>query len=428
MGQTLTLADAILKEFYEGAIRETLNNEVLLKKYLNENSRPWTGRHVRFPVHNQRNSGVGARAEAAALPTAGNQGTVEARVTSAYVYGRIDLTGQIMAADKNAFAESLGLEMQGIKKDVTFDLGRQSYGEGLGILAVVAASASEGTTGLGISALTVHNQFAAPGYPGARYVNKGGVVDIGTLANVSAANAGATVSSTIISQNSGTTTDSIALDASATSASEGYFVFNRLAGGAGVEMKGLRAVVDDQTATNVYGNTGGFFNNSTIFNIDRDSVKGWNASVLANSGTERILDSFLMQKFMSKVKKESGHDLDIFFGEYDVIDAFWDSVASDRRFATKTFDAGNESVTFNGKTMVKDLLAPYNELYGLNRDALAWYELMPSGFADDDGSILKYVNGFDRWEAFFRVYAQIAPDRVSPNATGVIRDIKTNLA
>ena len=131
-------------------------------------------------------------------------------------------------------------------------------------------------------------------------------------------------------------------------------MFNFLGGGPGPELKGLRAIIDDQTASNVYGNSGGMYNNDTIFSIDRGSVKGWNAYVDYNSGTERILDSYLLQRFLSKIKVAGGKDPDLFFGEYEVIDAFWDSVAGDRRIASKAFDMGVDTLSFNGKTFVKD--------------------------------------------------------------------------
>ena len=73
MVQTMTNFDNVLKEFYEGAIRETLNNEVPLFRVLDESDREWSGRRVLWPVHTARNAGVGARSDNGTLPTAGNQ-------------------------------------------------------------------------------------------------------------------------------------------------------------------------------------------------------------------------------------------------------------------------------------------------------------------------------------------------------------------
>jgi hypothetical protein len=165
-----------------------------------------------------------------------------------------------------------------------------------------------------------------------------------------------------------------------------------------------------------------------MFNVDRGSVKGWNSYVDQNCGTERVIDSYLLQRTLSNIKKRGGKETDIFFGEYDTIDAFWDSVAGDRRFTSKNFDAGVDTLTFNGKTMVKDLLAPYNELFCLHKDCIKWYVLKDYGFDDMSGAILKNISGYDKHEAFIKAYLQIAPGETSaPNTCGVIRDIKTRL-
>ncbi len=432
MGQTYAYYAAALKEFYGTAIQETFNYEVLLKRYLEESSKKWDGLRVNFPAHTARNLSVAARAEAATLPTAGQQSAVSVYVTPAYLYGRIDLTGQVMAAaGKNAFAEALSYEMEKVKDDFSKDVGRQVYGEGLGILAQVSPGTSSTS-----SQIALDNQFKKPGQPGARFMEVGMILQIGNTSCSDVATTGSPVlvCATTIQANSGTTYDLLTHSSCLDLGGDGsltyvfsYGIYGK-ADPKGLELKGLRAIVDDITQTNLYGLTAGYNGNSALFNVDRGVVKGWNSVVDQNSGTERVLDSYLLQRTMSKIKKASGKDPDIMFGEYETVDAFWDSVAGDRRFASKNFDAGVDTLTFNGKTMVKDLLAPYNELYMLHKPALKWYVLKELGFADDDGNVMKNVTGYDRFEAFLRMYAQLgAGEEAAPNSCGVIRDIKTRL-
>jgi len=413
--------DSVLKEFYEGLIREQLNNEILLKKWLVESSRQFAGRRVVFPVHTRRNAGVGARAEAAALPTAGQQTNVESRITAAYIYARIDLTGQVMASSKNAFAEAMAHEMEGATNDIQFDCTRQTYGEGLGILAQVSTDSCA-------TSISVHNQFATPGQPGARYVNVGASIEVGTIADSDSisGDSGATVVATTIAVNSGTLTDTITISASMDNVSASTnFVFNNDAGGLGIEIKGLRALVDDSTQAHVYGYSGGMLSTVTLQNIDADAQSIWNANVLANSQTERLIDSNLMQRAFDANKRSSGREPDLIMGEYDVITAFLDSVSNDRRYATKDFDSGRGALTYNSKDLIQDLQAPFNEIYLLNREAIQWYVLKDFGFADEDGSIIKHVTGFDRWEAFIKAYLQLGVEHRNGNT--VIRDIRTRL-
>lgn len=429
---TVSSVTPLLKEAYGIAIQQTLNNEVKLKKWVEESSRPYDGLRVNYPVHYQRNPSVAARAEGGTLATAGNQTYGNVYVTAGYVYGTFNVTGQALKkAGKNAFATTIASEMDGLTTDVVQELGRMSYGEGLGILAECAASASEAAQGGGASQ-TVWNQWATPGQPGSRYFNVGATIQQGTFGTWSASSF--SVQQVGEAANSGTTTDFVSVSASTLSTSgTGTFLTIKNAGGAGLEIKGLRAIVDDSTATHLYHYTGGMYGNVTLFNVDRNAVKGWNAYVDQNSGTERIIDSYLVQRAMSKIKKKSGKDVDILFGEYDVIDAYLDSLRSDRRYAGGSspigFDGGAEEISHNGKVMVKDLLAPFNEMFMLNRDALKWYPLCNLEFAADDGEILKHVQGTDKYEGYARIYTQIAPgEMASPNATGVIRDIKTSLA
>ena len=425
MGQTYPLYVAMLKEFYGATFQETFNNENMLKKYLEESEKVFDGLRVNYPVHTARNSGIGARPEGIALPTAGYQGYDSVYVTAAYLYGRINLTGQAMAASKKtAFAEAMGIEMEGVKTDLMFDIGRQCYGEGLGVLAETGADSCA-------TAISVKNQYFEPGQPGARYISKNNQFSIGSASTPTQITQSFSliVQSVQIATNSGTTTDTVNVSASVdTITACGMYLFSYRAGGAGVELKGLRAMIDDSTQTNNYAFTGGYYNNATIFNVDRNAVDGWNSYVDQNSGVERLINNTLLQRAESRSKKKGGKEINIYFGEYDVVDAFLDSVAGDRRFNTKNFDAGSDSVTFNGKTMVKDLNAPYNEIFGMNRDAIKWYTLLPFGFDDLDGSVLKNVSGYDTHEAFIKGYMQLAPgEDAAPNSCFAVRDIKTNI-
>ena len=95
MAQNLSNFDAVLKEFYEGTIRDTLNNEVPLFRILDQSDRQWSGRRVLWPFRTSRNTGVASRQEAATLPSASQQGYTQSVVSATYVYGRGQLTGQV---------------------------------------------------------------------------------------------------------------------------------------------------------------------------------------------------------------------------------------------------------------------------------------------------------------------------------------------
>jgi hypothetical protein len=419
MAQNLSNFDSVLKDAYEGAVRETLNSEVPLFKLLSESDRNWSGRRVVFPIHTSRNSGVGARSDGGTLPTAGEQDHSLSVISSTYQYGRIEVTGPTISSGKNAFAEAMVVEMEGMVRDLKNDLGRQTWGTGDGRLCQVGAD------GASASALAVYNRFAESGQPGARYIYVGQSIDGGTVAAPTADFSSQTVTAVAISSSPGTTTDTVTIGISSITVSQcDTFLFNRGAGGLGIEMNGIMALVDVYSESNMWGSNA--FAGATIQGIARSTVSNWNALVLGNSGTERVIDGNLMQSAFDKIHIESAMEPDLIMGQHDVVRAFLDAVSSDRRYGTANFDAGFSGLSYNGVPLERDRLAPYNSLLVMNRAAIKQYTLLDFQWAADDGAILSRVANKDAFEAYFRAYKQLGLD-ANPKCALMIRDIRVDL-
>ena len=418
MGLILSNYDPLLKDAYEGGVREQLNQDIPMFRVLDETDREWSGRRVVFPIHTTRNSGVGARAERATLPTAGQQGHETVVVSATYQYGRGSLTGQTLAAGKHAFAAAMATELDGITRDLKVDLGRQVWGTGDGRLAQVS------TNGASSTSVAVYNRYARPGQPGLRYISQGQLLDFGTVASPTAQASSQTVISVSISQNPNTTDDTLTVSNSALTVSgTTTFIFNRGAGGAGIECLGIQALVDVYTEANMWGSNA--FYGATIQGIARSTVQAWNATVLANSGTARILDGNLMQVAFDKIHTDTGEDPDCMFGHHDVVRAFLDHVSADRRYMSKDFDAGRSALSYNGVSIERDRLAPYNSLLVFKKSAIKKYTLKDIGFADEDGAILSRVSNTDEWEFFISTYFNLGVDGNMKSCL-MIRDIKTD--
>jgi hypothetical protein len=424
MAQNMTNFDNMLKEFYEGVARDLLNQETVAFKALNESSREWSGRRVLFPFRSGRNSGVGARAESAALPTAGNQQYQGSIISATYQYGRLQVSGPVLESGKNAFAAAMESEMEGLTMDLIDDLGRQTWNHSQhGRLCVVAATAADA----GTTALTVSNRFAKLGHNGARYIYAGQVLDGGTIASNQSWFSAVTVSTVSISKNPATNVDTIFASAGGFSGNTTgtAYLFNRLAGGN--EMPGINGLIDDFSATNIYSSTG--FMGSSVQNINRGAVAEFNAEILANSGVGRIIDGDLMQEAFDLVDEKSKLPVDIIWGHHSVIRAFLNNVAADRRYGGSgkggVFDAGHSVLSYNGVELVRDRQASYNQLLVGHRDVLKIYKLSDFKFADQDGSVLSRVSGQDDWEAFLRAYLTLGVDKNIKGLT-MIRDIKTD--
>jgi hypothetical protein len=189
-------------------------------------------------------------------------------------------------------------------------------------------------------------------------------------------------------------------------------------------MMGVLGLADVYTQANWWGSNA--FAGATVQGISRATTSQWNAIVLGNSGTVRIFDGNLMQQAFDQMHIESGEDPDFGMGEHNVVRVFLDSVAADRRYASKDFDAGRGVLSYNGVQLERDRLAPYNCFLLMKKEALKQFTLLDFGFADDDGAILSRVANTDAYEAYIRTYRNIGID-TTPKALLMIRDIKTEL-
>lgn len=418
MAQNLTNFDAVLKDFYDEPLRSTINNEVVAFKILDEADREWSGRRVIFPFKSGRSPAVGARAEGGTLPTQSQQGYAQSIVSATYQYGVIQISGQVLEAGKNAFVASLESEIKGLADDLVNDLSRQCWTYGDGRMAQVGAAAASAST------ITVYNRFFEPGQNGAKYLYEGQRIDVGTVANPVALCSSQVISALSISQNPATTVDTITVTASSLNGSQcESYLFNRGAGGAGIELMGIQGLLDVYTQANIFGSNA--FAGATVQNISRVTVSNWNSIVLANSGVARIVDGHLMQTAFDRVSAESGVEPDTIWGHHDVLRAFLESVAGDRRYTTPDFNAGMSKLTYNGVPLVKDRHAPYNTLLVFKRDVLKMFTLSDFKWADEDGSILSRVGGEDAYNAFYRCYKQLGINDF-PKKACFIRDIQTD--
>ena len=293
---TRTDFDVVLKEYYEGPVREHLNNKVPLLQYVEKSKRKFSGRRVVFPIHTARNSGVGGRGESGSLPTAGKQSYAESRISSKFLYGRIQLTGAVIAAstgDKGAFASAMRTEVEGMRRDLRVDLNRQVWGN------LVADANASGNVGgeTGILAVTSNAQAGGGGTtvnvdnPGTRYIKKGMSVSIGTVAgNTFTATSTDTVASV-------TNRTSFELTNNKTWAADDVVVLGDANGNSFAnEITGLSFIVSESTEFNLQ-------------NISASDEDVWKSEVLTNpagAGTNRPLSLELMQLSIDTADEISG--------------------------------------------------------------------------------------------------------------------------
>ena len=146
--QTLSQADAILKDLYIGPIVEQLNQKTYLLDRIERDSDSidFTGRRAVIPVHKNRNRGRGAIAEGGNLPAAGFQQYLDAIVnirTHAQAIELTDLSIKATQSNQGAFTSLLQSESKGAATDLRKDINREVFGDGTGLLGTAASASGQ---------------------------------------------------------------------------------------------------------------------------------------------------------------------------------------------------------------------------------------------------------------------------------------------
>lgn len=399
MALTLTAADKALKEFYLPKLRMQLNDEVSpTLAQLERSSQMVEGRRAVLSLHYARNVGVGSRAEGAALPTAGQQGYLEERVSLKYHYGRIQLNGPVLRAmksDAGSFVRALESEVGRVVIDLKQVIGRQVFNDANMTLAQcgVTSAAAE----IVLAADTTATQMRA--------FQVGMLIDVGTLASVKAdLDAVAITAVDASTYGSYTITTGTAITTTAAD-------YVRMANSEDAELTGLAAIVN---------------NSGTIFNINPSTYEIWKSYVDDNSGTNRTLTDNILMTALDEIQIASGTEVDLAVTSHGVVRAYSAQLTSQKRFAnTQDLKGGYTGLEVSSGSqtigLMADRFATQNTIYLLNTPCLTFHESADWEFMQEDGGVLNRVTGYDAYEATLFTYRELMTDR--RNAHGRINDI-----
>lgn len=394
-GASLNTLSNILKEYYLGPVAEQLNNEVLLLSRLESKSEDLVGKRAYVPLHWGRTSGIGARAESAALPSAGKQQYEKAVYDLKYLYGRVEVTGPSMAKTKNeagAFLQALKSELDGVRNDLKKDLARQVYGAGDG--KVATGSAGSTTT------LTVPVEVIRKGqiYPGM-------VVDI---FDVSASTSAATYTGIEVqSANLSTGVVTFTTTLAAALASGDYLVRAGVTVSTAAEgntyslsdeIDGLKRIVaDSATALGGITPTGAntWWDNQRVAVNDAISLehiqKGLNLARIAGGMPTSVVTSLGVQREFYMLLQDI-----VRYVEPD---------------SSLSYGAGFKTLSYNGMPIIADIDAPYGKMYILDEGTMKVFSDQDWHFLDADGLTLRQVTGYDKFEAILARYMNLGATR-----------------
>lgn len=379
-GAVLSTIASLLKDVYLPPVVEQLNNaDVLLSRLERVTDAMQIGNQLVTPLHTGRTGGIGSRAELGALPTSGNQVFNKAVWKLTHHYGRLQVSGVAMAQSKSnigSFLEVLKAEMDGLKNDLRRDLARQVWGPSDGNTNGKGAIAQCGTT---TASTTVVLNNAEALRKGHIYPNM--VVDIADGNGNAVTNGSAvTVQSVNIAG------PSFVISGSGVTTSGSNFVYR--SGNYNNELTGLQDIV--ATA------------NKTVGGID-DSVAA-NSFWLPLTQTSVGALSLDAMNQMANQLAIAGANTSLLLTSFGVRRVYFNLLQSQVRYSEPLkLESGYTALSFAGPfgdlPIVADRDAKFGNLYFLDEQYIKNLQNEDWHWLQEDGNILKWVIGFDAWEA-----------------------------
>lgn len=414
MAESLSTVDGILKDYYTDVVREQTNTFSKVQEIIEKvTDTVWEGRKAIEDAIMSYNEGVGAIAENANLPAAGNFQAAQFNIPMRYIYASFEMTKQAIDAaktNKGAFKNTFKTSMETTIRNVKRERARMLWHAGTGVLALV--------NGAVVASTTVN--VDAPGnvagsFGGARFLRPNMLVAFTDGATITAVKSIVSVASngqSIVVDSNLTCNDNlfivrVSLTTSTSLNDTGY---NK-------EPLGLLGMVDDGTYV------------ATLNGLSRTTWPQLKSRVDSSVGA---LSLDMLQKNLDVVDQQGDGQIDFFAAEHSVIRAYAALLEADRRYSAgdlKSPDGGTvrakgKYLTFGDITIYPDKFAPYDMLFGLSKGDFKRYVQNEGEWADDSGAILRQTAGKDTWNALYRIWENYQLSR--PNTCFRADGITTN--
>jgi hypothetical protein len=398
--QTLSGADAILKDLFVGPVIEQLNYKTWMLDRIQRDSASvdFTGRRAIVPVHSRSNRNRASLSDGGTLMTPGTQAWQDAIVTIRYHNIGIALSDQSVKqarGNEGSFVNLLRSEVEGAARDLKKDINRQVYGDGTGILATVTAG------GTGATTFTVSST---------QYLTVGDPIDV--LVRSTGASVTGSTSRTITAINR--TTGVVTVDAAIGGTTDNTFGVY-LPGSYGLEMDGLR---------NIISTTG------TLHGINRATAGNefWQSKVVAAGST--VAGESLFGQLLDQIEAGGNGDVDVILTTRGIKRRLAETYQSQKRYNDANavnIHGGYSSIMVNETPVIADDDVPKGYAFAIDNDAFRWFEVAPPGWLEDpqDGQVFHISNSGSGlsgrravWEAWFVWYAALGS--LAPNRLGAV--------
>jgi hypothetical protein len=344
------------------------------------------GNEFRIPLHTGRNRGSGFRAENAKLPKAGKQAYKYITGDLQYMYGLFSVTGPLLKAsesNKGAFAKALSQEMERLVDDVKGHMNIAAYGDGTGVIAVLTDVASAPTYEVDSTIWITGGEWcdlydtALSSYRGTASREITAFSRSAKTVTFGATFSGAQVGDKLIRASEDSTSSAPNND------------LNQA-------IDGLAKIVDSAGA--LHGLNPGTAGESFWASYEKD-VAG---ATVGDSQLRELTDG---------IGTESGADDDlILITTRGIRSRYADQLTALKRFTddkSVTLRGGFKAILFDDKAMVYDDQCQIGTVYGLNIDALFWTQMSDFEWMEEDGTVLKWVSGYDQYQGVLFKYANL---------------------
>jgi hypothetical protein len=415
-GTILSEIQDLLKTVYGTGLSEQFPLEVITYNQFTTSSRKPTGLGYKFGMNIANPQGIGARADAGILPDPLPGKQDNGLIVPAYNYGVLRTSGPAIEASKgdlSAFISALEGDVDRIYEGLLHDLNRQCWGDGFGKLGTLSAASDSLSTTTTWTA-TCDNAL------GVKYMQEGMVVDFyasggaidqsAVASRISAINLDTKV--VTFEANDGTykTNHPIVAARSYTIATDTVPAASQIVRiGARdaafattdtpIEMIGLEGIFDDGTLL-------ASFEGITVANQNK-----WKANILSNSSVDRELTIDLMLRACDRSRARSGRMVNCIRMGLGQRRKYANLLINDVRYAPQQLEGGYEKLTFSGGDggveIVVDPVAQPGKMYFEQKGVIQKYEMTPLGWSDLDGAQLSRRPGYDQFDQFLRLYANL---------------------
>jgi len=407
MAQSVSNALNAALRVYEPVVAEQIFSKNVLFMNVLKNvatSRGTTNKYLK--VHPFRNVGAAAGGETLTLPTAGQQGYMEATIPMKLNFHQIGITDYALQAGKNNkeyLFDLLNGEMDGAKADMQRQLSRQGYGDGSGVICQIDGIGSSPTFDL---------KNPMVGKNPTDYLEAG---SLGVGSPVMLDSSKTTATSEVYTYVTAATDGSTLTLNTGTGVADGDYMFlahyngtaTPSASNRAAELMGLKGLIDDGT------------NVATFENIARGTYIWWKSYVNSAASNRSLTEDIMFDTMLEASKKgEPG----MILTSFDLYQAYGKIMSADRRYTDKmTLNGGFTGVSYNNIAFLKDFDCPYTEMYFIDKSTLSVEEMKPMSFIDEDGAILSRSNTTPSYQATLRYYMNLANS--APNKSACARNL-----